>query len=294
MLVVYHLRNKADLDNYKNWKDISEDPEDYDLCIHRERWLEIESSREKGELLFYVADEDEIYSDEFKSKGFNSILKMRIGNRCFIRCAVGQYTRVYIKCYKLGLFPKITLADSFQVNNWHKFVSDHYLGRTIIQMSNIELVHSWKDECERYHNKKIFIKTIDKSYSHYTGIVGPDIYKIGEEFLHWLAGIPCQLLITKYIDIKEDNRGKLEYRSFIINGKIAGISRYIDYKVDYVIPNPVIDFIRAFISDYYFIFPHYYTLDVCETTDGKILVVELNGLPESGRYEGIEPGFLNG
>jgi len=93
------------------------------------------------------------------------------------------------------------------------------------------------------------------------------------------------VLISEVIPLKTDSKGKCEYRCFVVGNRVSSISRYIDYDTDYEIPADLSAFAAAFAKDHIGRLPACYILDVAETTDRGPVVIELNGIVASGRYE---------
>jgi hypothetical protein len=93
-----------------------------------------------------------------------------------------------------------------------------------------------------------------------------------------------EILFSEPLQILTDARGKREYRCFVVQNRVSSISRYIDYDTDYEIPAQVEEFAAAFVADHRGVLPSCYVLDVAETDRGMV-VIELNGIVASGRYE---------
>jgi len=105
------------------------------------------------------------------------------------------------------------------------------------------------------------------------------------------VAVTAPLIISDPITLAQDglsDNGKVEYRIFMGKNEPLDASRYVDYKT-LDIPAEVIDFAREFGDKYPDHFGDYYVLDVGQREDGGLTIVELNPLPNAGRYCDINP-----
>jgi hypothetical protein len=70
-----------------------------------------------------------------------------------------------------------------------------------------------------------------------------------------------------------------------IRNRVSSISRHLDYDTDHEIPQAVSDFAEAFVAAHTDTLPAFYVLDIAEDAQHGPVVIELNGIIASGRYE---------
>lgn len=140
-------------------------------------------------------------------------------------------------------------------------------------------------------HRKIFFKTIQKGSSFIYDLEDPT--EIDSYTMTMLAHGHEEMLAVEPIEFVTDNldgktRNK-EYRCMVTNNQIASISRCIIEKTtnNYSIPLEINDFAEQFIKDHRDV-PQInnkdYSLDIGETIDRGLVVVELNPLYASGSY----------
>ena len=97
-------------------------------------------------------------------------------------------------------------------------------------------------------------------------------------------------VLSEPIDILEDGYSqspKREYRCWVTKNQLVSISRHFDYETDYKIPKKIAKFAKLFIKEHKGtkLENRDYSLDLAETRDRGLVVIELNPLSSSGRYE---------
>lgn len=90
------------------------------------------------------------------------------------------------------------------------------------------------------------------------------------------------MIVSDVINIQKDDHGTMEYRVFVIGGKVSSISRYLDF-VKVKIPHEIKEKAESFVSKYRKVLPDFYVVDFALTDEG-ISIVELNPYERSGRY----------
>jgi hypothetical protein len=95
----------------------------------------------------------------------------------------------------------------------------------------------------------------------------------------------CEVIVSETLDIVSDAHGKQEYRVYVLRDKAVNVSRYIDYRTDYDVPKEIYDFARTFVLYHRDILPHGYVLDIGIDEKRGPVVIGLNPLIDSGRYE---------
>lgn len=290
----YDIDNKERLEYYKNYKQISPDPENYQRCVARERWKELEAIKQNNIPLFFFKKNKNILIQAKKCSILDSNfkkIKSKNHTKVFIRASIENISLMIRTLQLNGFEPILNTRDNFAVNYWPLFVEDSFVKRRIqIHEAQALLYHEFRKEIIDYFTKdyeKYFLKTLFKESFDIIDVKEP-IYNTGR--MHWFEANK-QLIISEYIEIKEDKLGSIEYRAFIIDNKISGISRYIDYNKDYKIPVEATNFIRSFIKCHKFILPPHYVVDIADTSKG-LCVIELNGVFGSGRYEKISANKL--
>lgn len=130
---------------------------------------------------------------------------------------------------------------------------------------------------------RIFVKSAQK------GVLDSGVIKFDELFnvllsLAIVSGY-SDVIISEPLRLAADRRGKKEYRSYVMSGKVVNISRYIDRDSSYLIPPEIKGFVDAFVKAHLKLLPPNYVLDVGIDRDKGPLVIELNPISASGRYE---------
>lgn len=116
-----------------------------------------------------------------------------------------------------------------------------------------------------------------KSYEAFNPWHG-EVEKYPARFL----SVEGEMITSPVISIRNDDQGTLEYRVFVVNGKVSSISRYLDYaKVE--IPEEISNCASEFVAKYSNILPKFYVVDFAQTDKG-VELVELNPFERSGRY----------
>jgi len=277
-MVCFVIENQKDLDYFNNYKSISLDPENFDRCVAREKWQEIDYFSNKNKAVFWNKNKH-IFTDT----DFNEI---KIKNRIIPRCNIPDFSRLAEDANKFNI-PLITTPYEFHaIENWSQILPSHYLNRKVITTTKESAANNFKHYYDLVKDKydRFFIKSIVKSWSYFGSLDG--WYETGAAMSLEHGFEKDLVMFSEYVDIKEDEYGTIEYRCFIIDGEIRSMSRYFDY--DIIVPSQeAADFIVNFIDKTVGIyFPKNVVLDIMQLIDGSWSLIEANAIPCSGRYAG--------
>lgn len=301
--VLFFLESWDELKRWENHESISPNKEDYSRCVARQYWEEIETCRRMNfQYFFAVKDRDaEIgYNPHTQSSFFpgknplslftpegNQVHALE-GYKMLIRCSVPHESVCTGLIESLGGESLVSEEENKFVKQWYKVVNLSYLGRQ----------HDWfcidglegryfkmKDRLEIVAVEgKVFVKLEHKSTLMESGLYSTQ--EAAENLMHVSLNLTgSEVFISSPLKIQQDAKGKLEYRFFVVNGKPVSPSRYLDYDTDYDVPPIVIAFAQAFAKEHFLQMPNGYTLDVALCEDGKVVLIELNSINASGRYE---------
>jgi len=182
-----------------------------------------------------------------------------------------------------GGIPVVSNEQVKVVENWPNYYADKRKSRIVKGYDLVD--ESTVKEIELCYGKQIFIKTKFKNFS---GVISIDLLEdekcaFYKTLLHHLDD---DFIISKKVDILEDDYGKKEYRCFILNNEIYNISRFTT-TVLHNIDNKILEEAQKIVKKIKNVFPDYYVLDLFEyQLDGKkcIDVVEFNPINASGLY----------
>lgn len=250
------------LEEYRNYEKVSDDPENRDRCIVRERWFEMEEAMKRGyQILFYnFYDKCVIKSDAIS---FDNI------SLAFIRGDLRGTTQIILYCLEHNI-PIIN-------NRYERKIIDYWpifavgISRRVQVINGAAITYEYIKE---FYKDRAFVKTLHK---HMSAIFPDDPY-----VLEYIMG-GHEAILSEVMDIKKDEEGTLEYRCYVINNKLNSISRYSDYK-KIPVPRKAIEYAKKVIDMNKNVFVPHYILDICELTDGYYDIVEFNCLESSGRY----------
>lgn len=181
-------------------------------------------------------------------------------------------------------------------------------GIPIMSNNDVEIVKSWpnyysterkckifkgKDlinpdigkEIEEVYGKEIFFKTKAKNFS---AVIPVKLLLDEECALHktLMHHLEDDFIISKKVNIAEDNYGSKEYRCFVVNNEIYNISRYTTTILHSIEPE-VLEFAESIVEKLKGIFPDYYVLDLFEyqiEDQSCIDVLEFNPIQAAGLY----------
>lgn len=260
--IVFLFQNKSHYDRAVRAASSTEQNEDYDFCVARERGEEIAVCLANG-IEHVILFEDNNFDTDYSFTSKEVLLRGSI---------------LLVSSFKNQLrYSNLKYVIEGSVLKWPKKIVKHMVKR------NVSIVQH-KDTLNGY-TFPIFIKTLGlqnkKSKSHF-------IIKNSEEYLndysmatmHFSEEYP--MIVSDYMEIKEDEMGKKEYRCWVSNQKVSSISRYNDYITNYTVSREIVDYAMDFVTAHKHL-PSCYVLDIAETDHG-IDIVELNDLEASGRY----------
>ena len=291
LALAQHVGSLAALERQLAYEAISDDPEDYHRCIARERTLEIEACREMCVPCFFILDSEDSRLVHVSGQGGQSPYRKHTlydatrqpvaslaGYEVLVRASVGHEKTCLKFVEEKGGVNVADWPSQALTLEWYKHVQPEFLKRKFAwyPMDGVfsRDLSAFKDEAGRF-----FCKTNYKALSGLT------------DNLVDLLGYSCEtmppsteIVISEPLEIAADSLGKREYRCFIMRGRVSSISRYIDYNTDYAIPASIEQFSADFVAAYIGKLPGCYVLDVAESDRGAV-VIELNGIVASGRYE---------
>lgn len=295
----------------------SEVNEDYRYCVLRERGKEALTCIEmKIPFIAYDAKEHEIIYSNVKEIPENSLL--------FLRKSTNRYPD------KLGYKYVFDHDDEKRVEAWPNLLEQDcpFKKRTIDYMEHdsfarlleekslllpvfIKTADKGRNEHRTLHhiidsnNINLFNAERNYSFDDYESKESKVTFKFGgEEYFNEYLGemqrthysthsLEGDFILSEVMDIEEDglsDNGKIEYRCYVINNKLANLSRYVDYKhID--VPLDAKNFAKGFIEAYEGIISDSYVLDIAKTNKGY-QIVEINPVPNSGRYLNNSPSQI--
>ncbi len=181
-----------------------------------------------------------------------------------------------------GGIPIVTKEENHVVDSWPNYYKTK---RKLNVFTGKELLD--KEICEsikKEYGNEVFFKTLNKNYSEIIKVN----YLIDHESVlsrTIKAHENDKFVISEVVNRKKDEIGNLEYRIFVIDGRIKNISRItstVFHKIDKYVYDKVLEIIESLKN-----FPKSYVVDVFEyERQGKeeFDVVEFNSLPASGIY----------
>lgn len=298
-----------------DYEKVSEDPENFNRCMSRERAIEVAACREYGIPYYFIIDVKD-KNNRIRVSGLGDALTSfskylvvdsqfrpveLTGKTIFLRThaqdgenvmdALGEF-------WAKRIMPDIIIRRA--VKNWFNSVKPEFLWRKVhkfklwdlmgedgeySQAKEIELLREFTDL-----NWNVFVKTSDKYTSSLKNIHSSSIGVMYDVFGYSLEtmGLGTEFLVSEPMKLSKDGNGKSkEYRCYVVNGRLVSISRYHDYET-LEIPEWIKWFGSAFVEEHSDIFGDdaSYVVDLCECDDNRIRVVEMNSIEWSGRYEG--------
>ncbi|MFH1188729.1 MAG: hypothetical protein V1652_02690 [bacterium] len=278
--IVFYVADWDNLLRLYRHQNISPDREDYQRCVARERFLEIQACRNRHFSYFYCIDRQggrysfvggrcrlgesyQLYTDTLEKvsslDGYTALLRT-------IDPCVTQSVLSYIEA--MGAQLVLSWSDLEKTRKWYKYIDSRFLQRqmrTFGLQEFVELVCAHRIRAavqDLLYEDKIFIKSSYKTRvlpSKVCSIKGMVGY-LG--FAMERLPIDCDMIVSEILNFVTDDDGKQEYRVYVLNNTVVNISRYIDYRVDYTIPSAVHALACDFIAAHRDIFPHGYVLDI--------------------------------
>ena len=273
---------------------ISDDPEDYERCIARQQYVEIQVCERMGITYFYLLHSKETQNNEFPIgeeqaicydyQAFNKNRKEMDsleGYAVFLRTNCFEILKPLQDLAKIGAKNLTTWEDDQILDRWYQYVSIDFTKRNITGITKSQIT---PDLLKKYSDKrdKVFIKTRFKGENFVTD-TSISHFKPRSILENMESNKP--LLISEPLDLCKDDKGKLEYRVWVANQRVSSISRYLDYDTDYNIPAEIQIVAEKFIAAHKSVFPDHYCLDIGLDYWKGPVIIELNGLNPCGRYE---------
>ncbi len=296
--IAFYLSSLEDLEKLKNYNLISDNKEDYGLCVARERFTEIEVCAKRQFPFFYIIGP----SGRVAGHGYQNITgKLKTydphmnqidslsGKELLLR--TNDVRNVYgplSYIEKIGGTPFVSWDDEKRVELWYKVISPLFLKRTIAIFNKeafTNALYSRTHEITKHSvDGKVFLKSSCK------GGVDTAVVNVADILDH--VGLSLEvisddvdIIVSEPLSLLSDSKGKLEYRTFVVSGVVANSSRYLDYDTAYGIPSEVTAFIKEFVAYHKDILPNSYVVDIGIDKKKGSVVIELNPLSASGRYE---------
>lgn len=231
----------------------------------------------KGNYCFYD-NENDIFCDMYRNKvDINQKNIFPIGG-CYV------YEKLISKIKENGGIIAYE-QDKFNiVDHWPNYVNTK---RKVKVLKGKDLINDdILDKLEKEMGKKIFFKTLIKGYSEFVDI---STFKNHDSILYHALKLheEDEFIVSEIVNINNDELGRREYRTFVVNGNILNISRCFHrtlHSIDKYVYKKIKEIVEKLIKTN---FPKSFTLDVFEyQKDGENLIdiLEFNPLSGSGKY----------
>lgn len=181
-----------------------------------------------------------------------------------------------------GGIPFVTKEDDERVRNWPNYYktkrkTEIFTGRQLLDKKQAIKI---KEE----YGDKIFFKTLQKNFSD---IILADYLIDSESLLSRTIKEHKEekFIISEVVDRKKDELGIIEYRVFVVGGRIKSISRYTLsklHRIDKKVFDRIFEIVNSIEN-----FPKDYVVDIFEyEKDGEteLDVVEFNNVTTAGTY----------
>jgi hypothetical protein len=291
LAIAQYVSSFEALDRQIAYETISDDPENYHRCIARERTLEIEACRKAGVPCFLIVDTPGTRNVHMIGHGGQDPFRRHLlydadrrpvdsltGYEVLVRSSVGHEKSVRTFVEERGGSNIADWASQQYTLNWYKHVRPEYLKR---RLAWFPLGTALEEDLSDFRGAdgRFFAKTSYKALSSLTNSL-IDLLGYNVE----LMPPSTEIIVSEPLSLLTDTKGKREYRCFVVRNRVSSISRYLDYDTDYLIPLEIERFAAEFVEAHSERMPECYVLDVAESTRGQV-VIELNGIVASGRYE---------
>ena len=181
------------------------------------RWEEFAYSKLQENSCYYDENVDEFFD---KDGNLFSIT----GKRVLIRSQIREIVPTLEAIQRKGGIPINSKQDINRILNWqreipinrsHLFVK----GKEILENEEIK-----RKIVELSHDNQFFLKTIEKDFSDVISV--EELFDPSKGFLSALElHRETEFIVSEVVDILTDQYGKVEYRCFVVDGKILNISR---------------------------------------------------------------------
>ncbi len=291
LAIAHHVHSFDALDRQLDYTAISDDPENYQRCIARERTLEIEICRVAGVPCFLILDTPETRGIRLAGHGGQDPFRRHMlydatrtavdslaGYEVLVRASVSHERSVLEFIEAQGGRNVADWPSQQRTLEWYKHVRPEFMLR---KMAWFPLNEALAQDLSAFRDAegRFFAKTSFKALSGLTdcllSLLGYNVE---------LMPPSTEVIVSEPLGLHSDAKGKLEYRCYVVRGRVSSISRYIDYDTDYTIPAGIEQFAEAFVAAHRGDIPDCYVLDVAESDRGPV-VIELTGIVASGRYE---------
>jgi len=290
IVLVFDIKSEKKFDIFKNYKELSDDPEDYHRCIAREKWQEVVTSMKKDRCIFWNREKN-----YFTDVNFDKLEKLDNSKYYLPRTSFGDHYIIIDDILKYVAQDKIITNkyDFFMNENWFRTIPYKFVKRRFIELQRIDFIgEKGYINLEKYLGKilnniekdEFFLKSIIRDDDiHFTGTI--EEFKKSNEHSYAFERVSdlSKFLFSQKLNIIEDKFGKKEYRCFYINGKLKNISRYLDYN-EHEIPQKVKNFAFDLTEILGVCVPKDIVIDICEIDDGDVVVVECNSINPAGRF----------
>lgn len=270
---VMAIDSPKELQHYKEYHKISDNPEDRTLCIYRERWQEIEYFTKTGNCLFF--DGTYLHTPDFQR------YNIQTQDILCPRMSVPEASKF------LRWFPCVSTPDTYQaIEHWFKTVPTKFSKRCLITATQDDVQANFKSYVDKVIDatNRFFIKSVKKHWSYAGSLEG--WHSSGASLSLGLGSGSALCLLSPFVTIKEDNLPPVyqEYRCFYFFGKLCSISRYCDYEVHHI-PEHILQ--EAQIYEKEIIgksLPETIVIDIADTEELGPIFLEANDVTSSGRY----------
>ena len=273
IMYVYSISDTDELNKYKNYHLISDNKENYNLCVYREKWQEIEFFSKTNNCLFYNTEQNKITDTNFNIFEYDSDIIL------FPRMSI-PITLKFINNFKC-----ISSIESYRNDkSWYKNINNDITKRKIIYGNILDIEKNFEYYLKQVKDSKnrFFIKSSEKHWS-FSGDLNK-WYEDGGGFFFNLGSDHSECIISEFIDIKTDNLShkKCEYRCYYFFGKLTSISRYVDYD-EHEIPEHILETAKSYEKILNKL-SNTIVIDIADTVDRGPVFLEANNICSSGRY----------
>ena len=123
-MVCFTIENQKDLDYFINYKLINSNPDNFRLCVARERWQEIDYFSKKNKAVFWNKNK-RIFTDIYFKE---IVIKEILIPRCM---DASDFPRLAEDANNLGIKIVTTPFEFYVIENWMKILPKKYINRRI-------------------------------------------------------------------------------------------------------------------------------------------------------------------